>query len=97
MAGITITGHRGLPLAGWDDYSIWGVDSASGSLFAQLWRNDDDPDADPRAWIMPPRWPDTRDLTDLARMIAAATGVSDDTAARAIADSLGLTPAATTA
>ena len=32
-----------LPLDGWDRASIWGWDDATGSLYAYLWRNTDDP------------------------------------------------------
>lgn len=74
-------GHQGLPLAGWDRYSIWGLDvsEATYGLFAQLWRNDDDPDENPRAWITY-----CRDLEALALRIIEATGCRPDDVANAL-------------
>jgi hypothetical protein len=92
MPGKTIIkGHYGLNLRGWGRFSIWGVDGREGHLFAQLWRDDDDGQGDPHVWVTPPKWPETRDLTELARQIARATGASEDDAANAIAESLGWT------
>jgi len=87
MPGATIiTGPYGLNLAGWERSSIWGLDrmEATYGLFAQLWRNTDSADYEPRHWIM-----EVQDLPTLARKIAAATGASEDAAACAIAQSLG--------
>ncbi len=52
---------------------------ATYGLFAQLWRNTDDPDDGPRAWIMA-----VQDLPALADSIASATGCTQDDAADAI-------------
>ena len=82
QGSLIITPERhALPLAGWDDYSVWGMDpmKATYGLFAQLWRNTDDADATPRHSIM-----EVRDLPALARRIAAATGCTEDDAADAI-------------
>ena len=86
-----IKGPYGLNLRGWGRFSIWGVDVGEGHLFAQLWRDDDDGQGDPRVWVTPPQWPETRELPELARQIARATGASEDDAAHAIAESLGWT------
>jgi hypothetical protein len=42
-----------LPLKDWDHASIWGWDEAANSLFAELWRNTDDPAKPPTTWIGP--------------------------------------------
>jgi len=78
---IITPGRHALPLAGWDDYSVWGMDPMEPTygLFAQLWRNTDDAEAAPRHWIM-----EVQDLPVLARRIAAATGCTEDDAAGAI-------------
>jgi len=91
MPGMTIIkGHYGLNLPGWEHSSIWGVDARWGHLFAQLWRNGaGEQDDDPHIWITPPGWPETRELPELARQIARATGVSEDDVAHAIGGSLG--------
>ena len=46
--GVTQIGRRGLDLDGWGDLSVWGWDSQTGTLFAQLWRDrpDDEDDED---------------------------------------------------
>jgi hypothetical protein len=78
---IIMPRRHALPLAGWDDYSVWGMDpmEATYGLFAQLRRNTDDADAAPRHWIM-----EVQDLPTLARRIAAVTGCTEDDAADAI-------------
>jgi hypothetical protein len=48
-------------MPGWEDYSTWGLDKPLGLadhsyLYAQLCLNTDDPDAEPRIWITPPRY-----------------------------------------
>jgi hypothetical protein len=42
-----------LPLDGWDRASIWGWDETTGSLYAHLWRNTDDPARTPTIRIGP--------------------------------------------
>jgi hypothetical protein len=69
--------RRGLPLAGWDRYSVWGFDTGVNSFFAQLWKNDDDSRGEPQAWITPGGRYAPRPLVsvyELAAAIAAATG-----------------------
>jgi hypothetical protein len=62
-----------LPLSGWDQASIWGWDKTTGSLYAHLWRNTDDPANPPTIRIGPDQytpvitWPET-----LAQHIAMA-------------------------
>ena len=91
MPPITLPRNTGLNLPGWDDYSVWGWDDREGSLFAQLWRNDDDSGARPRIWISPVMgWPIMKDPAALAEAIATATGCSPDAVADAILESLGL-------
>jgi hypothetical protein len=82
----TIEGTYALKLAGWERYSIWGLDpmETTYGLFAQLWRNTDDRDGDPRHWIS-----GIQDLLTLARKIAGVTGTDPDDVANAIAESLG--------
>ena len=53
---------------------------------AQLWRNTDSADNEPRHWIM-----EVQDLPTLARKIVAATGASEHDVVHAIAKSAGLT------
>jgi hypothetical protein len=78
---VIIHGHHALPLAGWDHYSVWGMDpmEATYGLYAHLWRNSDGGMDRPRHWIM-----EVPDLLTLARKIAAATGCAEDAAADAI-------------
>jgi hypothetical protein len=78
---VIIHGQQPLPLAGWDDYSVWGMDpmEATYGLFAQLWRNSDNGRDRPRHSIM-----EVQDLPTLARKITAATGCTEDAAADAI-------------
>jgi hypothetical protein len=42
-----------LPLDGWDQASTWGWDQTTGSLYAELWRNTDDPAQPPTIRIRP--------------------------------------------
>jgi hypothetical protein len=43
VAQVRACGPAPLPLDGWDRTSIWGWDKTTGSLYAHLWRNGDDP------------------------------------------------------
>jgi hypothetical protein len=72
-------------LRGWDDYSIWGLDvsEATYGLLAQLWRNRDDPDENPRAWIT-----SCQDLETLAYRIIEATGSKPDAVANALLEGI---------
>jgi hypothetical protein len=64
-----------LYLPGWERYSIWGWDGREGSLFAQLWRNTDDRDAEPSIWITTlTGWPAVREPEVLAEWVSSATG-----------------------
>jgi hypothetical protein len=50
-----------LAMPGWESYSTWGRDEPLGLsehayLYAQLYRNSDDPDGAPRVWITPPKY-----------------------------------------
>ena len=40
---VRANGPVRLPLEGWDHASVWGWDEKANSLFANLWRNNDDP------------------------------------------------------
>ncbi|MFD3683109.1 hypothetical protein [Streptomyces sp. NPDC058613] len=51
--------------------SIWGYEEGLGHLYAQLFANQDDPDAEPRIWITPPSYL-VRDVDELAGAIAEA-------------------------
>ena len=73
---IRTRGGTPLPLAGWGRRSTWGWDAQDGTLFAQLWRDDDQQD-EPTWWIHPTvqNWPARiLDLRVLARLIVTATG-----------------------
>jgi len=50
---VRACGPAPLPLDGWDHASIWGWDDTTGSLFACLWRNTDDPAKPPTIRIEP--------------------------------------------
>jgi hypothetical protein len=78
---LIIQGRHALPLPGWDDYSVWGMDpmEATYGLFVQLWRNTDDGQDSPRHWIS-----EIRDVATLCRRIAAATGCTEVEAANAV-------------
>ena len=61
-------------MPGWDSYSTWGLDKPLGQadlgyLYAQLYRNTDDPGAAPSIWITPPRYTPTT-LDQLVQAIA---------------------------
>jgi hypothetical protein len=43
VARVRTDGPVPLSLDGWDQASIWGWDETADSLFAELWRNTDDP------------------------------------------------------
>jgi hypothetical protein len=53
VARVRADGPVPLPLDGWDHASIWGWDEAAGSLFAELWRNTDNPAKPPTIRIRP--------------------------------------------
>ena len=81
-------GHMGLNLPGWDRYSVWGWDDREACLFAQLWRNDDDSELQPRVWMTPAEgWPATGMPEVLAEWIAQATGSTISTVLEAMAQS----------
>jgi hypothetical protein len=50
---VRTDGPMSLPLDGWDQASIWGWDETTGSLYAHLWRNTDDPIKPPTIRIAP--------------------------------------------
>jgi hypothetical protein len=66
-----IPGINAFPFPGWEKYSTWGSEEGLGHLYAQLYRNTDDRDAEPRIWITPPRYV-VRTLDELAAAIAEA-------------------------
>ncbi|MFI6149652.1 hypothetical protein [Streptomyces sp. NPDC051109] len=72
---VTPDAHRAGPQAfwmpGWDHYSTWGYDEGLDCLYAQLFANQDDPDAAPRIWITPPGY-QVRTVGELAASIAEA-------------------------
>ena len=76
-----IYGHHALPLPGWDQRSVWGLDrmEATYGLYAQLWRNGDSYDDGPRHSLSC-----VPDMPTLARRIAAAAGCTEDGAVDAI-------------
>jgi hypothetical protein len=82
--------RRGLPLAGWDNYSVWGFDTGVNSFFAQLWKNDDDSRAEPRVWITPGARYTVPIISvyELAGLIAAATGCSEVAVGEAMVQSV---------
>jgi hypothetical protein len=53
VAWVRTHGPAPLPLDGWDRASTWGWDEATGSLYACLWRNTDDPAKPPAVRIAP--------------------------------------------
>jgi hypothetical protein len=76
----------GLPLAGWDDYSVWGYDGQSFSYFADLWRNETDSDEDPDvsvSWFTNRR--EIESPLALAELISARTGAATSAVVRAMA------------
>jgi len=50
---VRARGPQPLPLDGWDQASVWGWDEATGSLYAHLWHNVDDPAKPPTIRIEP--------------------------------------------
>jgi hypothetical protein len=69
-----IGGRNIFGLPGWERYSTWGLDTPLGRaddayLYAQLYRNTDDPNSRPRIWITPPRYI----LTTLDQLAEAAS------------------------
>ena len=76
----TIEGTYALNLSGWDRCSIWGLDrmETTYGLFAQLWRNTDDRDGDPRHLIS-----GVQDLVTLARKIAGVEQAQTRTTSQA--------------
>jgi hypothetical protein len=72
--GEAIGGRNIFDMPGWEKYSTWGLDAPHGRaedayLYAQLYRNTDDPDDRPRIWITPPRYILTS-LDQLAEAVA---------------------------
>ena len=61
-------------LDGWDHRSTWGWDDGMGCFYAQLTRNGESDANGPGIWITPPTWPQATTATQLATLIAAATG-----------------------
>jgi hypothetical protein len=53
IAWVRAHGPVSLPLKGWDQASVWGWDEATGSLYARLWRNTNDPGGQPPIRIEP--------------------------------------------
>jgi hypothetical protein len=80
-----------LPLDGWDQASVWGGDETTGSLYAHLRRNTDDPAKPPAIQIGPDDYTPaiTCDAT-LAQHIAMATDCSLWTVLMALDDASGL-------
>ncbi len=83
-------GQVGLNLAGWDRFSVWGWDGREGELFAQLYRNTDDPRDQPTVWISAAAgWPRSTAAPEvLADWIAAATGADRRAVLLALAESV---------
>jgi hypothetical protein len=59
--GDAVGSRNMFTLPGWEDYSTWGMDAPLGLpehayLYAQLYRNTDNPADAPRIWITPPRY-----------------------------------------
>lgn len=72
--GEAVEGRNAFGMPGWEQYSTWGLDAPLGRtedayLYAQLYRNTDDPNDRPRIWITPPRYILTS-LDQLAEAIA---------------------------
>lgn len=74
VAAVQTCGAVPLPLDGWDRASIWGWDDTTGSLYAHLWRNTDDPARPPAIRIGPGDYtPAVTFPETLAQHIAMAT------------------------
>jgi hypothetical protein len=70
-------GPAPLPLDGWDRASTWGWDDATGSLYAHLWRNTDEPAKSSAIWIGPDDYTSAITLPEtLAQHIALAVDCS---------------------
>ena len=53
IAWVRACGPQPLPLDGWEHASLWGWDETTGSLYAHLWRNTDNPATPPAIRIEP--------------------------------------------
>ena len=53
IAWVRARGPQPLPLDGWDHASLWGWNETTGSLYAHLWRNTDNPATPPAVRIEP--------------------------------------------
>ncbi len=91
VAAVRTRGPLPLPLEGWDQASVWGWDQATGSLYALLLRNTDDPARTSAIRIGPDDYTPaiTCDVT-LAQHIAMATGCSPWKALWSLLDAAGL-------
>lgn len=77
VAAVRSCGSVSLPLDGWDQVSIWGWDDATGSLYAHLWRNTDDPAKPPAIRIKRDEYtPAITFAATLAQYIAMAADCS---------------------
>ena len=75
VARVRARGPVPIPLDGWDQASIWGWDDTTGSLYAHLWRNTDDPIKPPTIRIGPDDYtPALKFPATLAQHIAIAVG-----------------------
>ena len=73
VARVRAHGPAPLPLDGWDRTSIWGWDETTGSLYAHLWRNGDDPARPPAIRIGPDDFtPAIKFAATLAQHVAMA-------------------------
>jgi hypothetical protein len=73
VARVRTRGPVPLPLDGWDLASIWGWDETTGSLYAHLWRNTDDPAKPPTIRIQADDYTSTLEFpATLAQHIAMA-------------------------
>jgi len=85
VARVRADGPVPLPLNGWDQASIWGWDETANSLFAELWRNPDDPAKPPTRRIGPDDFtPAITCLATLAQHIAMAVDCDPWDAASAL-------------
>jgi hypothetical protein len=84
-------GKAPLNLPGWERFSTWGWDSRDGELYAQLYRDTDDPRDMPRVWISSSAgWHGSTGMPEvLAEWIAEATGAANSEVLEVLADSLG--------
>lgn len=73
IAWVRARGPVPLPLDGWNRASIWGWDETTGSLYAHLWRNTDNPTTLPAVRIEPDGYtPAITLIPALAQYIAMA-------------------------